>query len=163
MFDKIEKLVDLLDNKDEYTENHSRQVMDNVSDAVKKDGFSEEERERIKEAALIHDIGRVNKEGKELQEFVLNRNLWEKPEEINRINSETIPFFLLQLGKGAISNQHFCEWSNREMYLKLGFTNEMINEIVYCDRYNLLTRKTRYRDALTCEAASRISRMKILT
>lgn len=64
----VQSLVRILEAKDHYTRGHSERVAEYAEKIAQKMGFPEEKVELIKEAALLHDIGKLG-----IQEDILNK------------------------------------------------------------------------------------------
>ncbi|MBQ3789742.1 MAG: diguanylate cyclase [Lachnospiraceae bacterium] len=58
-FQTIETIANTIDAKDEYTKGHSRRVSDYSAEIARELGMEEEEIERIRYIALLHDIGKI--------------------------------------------------------------------------------------------------------
>ncbi|MCR5675281.1 MAG: HD domain-containing protein [Lachnospiraceae bacterium] len=58
-FQTIETIANTIDAKDEYTKGHSRRVSDYSAEIAREMGMTDEEVERIRYIALLHDIGKI--------------------------------------------------------------------------------------------------------
>ncbi len=77
--ESIQALTAAIDAKDPYTEGHSERVTKLSLQIAKKMGFTEEELERLRLAALLHDIGKIGVEERILRKEVpLNDEEYEK-------------------------------------------------------------------------------------
>lgn len=57
--DTITTVANIIDAKDEYTQGHSQRVAEYSSAIARKMGYSEEEVEKVRYIALMHDIGKI--------------------------------------------------------------------------------------------------------
>jgi putative nucleotidyltransferase with HDIG domain len=58
-FEIITSLVNALEARDKYTEGHSQRVCQYALELADRLGWSQEEKEKLKKAALLHDLGKI--------------------------------------------------------------------------------------------------------
>ncbi len=145
-----------LEAKDEYTSGHSQRVAEVSADIAGRLGLAPEKIERIRQAALVHDIGKIG-----VRETVLNKparltdeerqHIYEHPgmgERILRPVADDIDFLRLVRG-------------HHEYYNGTGYPDHIkgkdmpleVSIIAVADAYDAMTSERPYRQALSEEEA----------
>ena len=79
----LEAIADLADLKSPYTTGHSRGVAELVSAAARRSGFSVEQADELRSAALLHDLGRLG----------VSSAIWDKPGPLSEAEFERVRIF----------------------------------------------------------------------
>ncbi len=157
-FEIVKALAHAIEAKDPYTHGHSARVVEYANSIAQKMNLQEEEKELLKYAAILHDIGKIGVSG-----LILNapRNLTD--EEYNEIKKhpsigENIiqHVTLLKPIKPIILHHH--EWYNGNGYPH-GLSGEKIplcsRILAVADVYDAIKSDRPYRKALTDDAVIR--------
>ena len=84
-FDSIKALAEALEVKDAYTRGHGDRLVKYAMAIAEKLGLSPDERERVKYAAILHDIGKIG-----VREEVLNKPAALTPEEYEEMKTHPV-------------------------------------------------------------------------
>jgi HD-GYP domain-containing protein (c-di-GMP phosphodiesterase class II) len=79
----LEAIADLADLKSPYTTGHSRGVAELASAAARHSGFSAEQADEVRSAALLHDLGRLG----------VSNTIWDKPGPLSAAELERVRMF----------------------------------------------------------------------
>lgn len=81
-YDTVEALVEAIEKKDRYTGGHTKRVVHYSMSIARHLNLSEEELERIRLGAILHDVGKIGVEDKILKkEFPLDASEWKVMQE----------------------------------------------------------------------------------
>ncbi|MBU2528016.1 HD domain-containing protein [bacterium] len=160
--DTIATLAKMLDERMPSTRGHSRRVAELSSELAKRMGLSEERRQLIKRAALIHDIGKIG----------IQDNVLLKPRALNAVERKIIQSHP-RIGSEIVDRVEFFnifvpiiafhhEWFNGEGY-PMGLSGAQIplgaRIVAVCDAWDAMISERAYRDPLTKpEAAAELTR-----
>ncbi len=155
-FEIVKALAQAIEAKDPYTHGHSSRVVEYTILIAQKLDLSEEEKELLKYAAMLHDIGKIGVRG-----IILNNPNGLTGEEYNEIKQHPLvgegiiqPIELLQPIRPLIRHHH--EWYNGKGYPD-GLSGENIplgaRIIAVADAYDAMKSDRPYRKALTEETA----------
>ncbi len=150
-------LVKSLEERDEYTYGHSRKVADLSERIARKLGLRESHIERIKVAALLHDIGKIG-----ISDTVLKKPGKLSDEEFEEIKKHPVKGYEILKSLRRFRNKEAL-WVkyHHEMLDGSGYPEGLKGDqiplesriIAVADIYNALTSKRPYRDAMTKEEA----------
>jgi len=155
-FEITKALAQAIEAKDPYTHGHSARVVEYTVLIAQKLDLPEKEKELLKYAAMLHDIGKIGVRG-----IVLNNPKGLTGEEYDEIKKHPLvgegiiePIELLQPIKALIRHHH--EWYNGKGYPD-GLSGENIplgaRIIAVADAYDAMKSDRPYRKALTEETA----------
>lgn len=155
-FEMTKALAQAIEAKDPYTHGHSERVMEYAVQIAQKLDLPEEEKELLKYAAMLHDIGKIGVRG-----IVLNNPNGLTNEEYDEIKKHPAvgegiiqPIELLQPIRPFIKHHH--EWYNGKGYPD-GLSGENIplgaRILAVADAYDAMKSDRPYRKALTEETA----------
>lgn len=155
-FEITKALAQAIEAKDPYTHGHSERVMEYAVQIAQKLDLPEEEKELLKYAAMLHDIGKIGVRG-----IVLNNPNGLTNEEYDEIKKHPAvgegiiqPIELLQPIRQFIKHHH--EWYNGKGYPD-GLSGENIplgaRILAVADAYDAMKSDRPYRKALTEETA----------
>ena len=155
-FEIVKALAQAIEVKDPYTHGHSERVMQYTVLIAQKLGLPEEEKESLKYATILHDIGKIGVRG-----IVLNNPNGLTGEEYDEIKEHSLvgediikPIELLQPIRPLIRHHH--EWYNGKGYPD-GLSGENIplgaRILAVADAYDAMKSDRPYRKALTEETA----------
>lgn len=155
-FEITKALAQAIEAKDPYTHGHSERVMEYAVQIAQKLDLPEEEKELLKYAAMLHDIGKIGVRG-----IVLNNPNDLTNEEYDEIKKHPAvgegiiqPIELLQPIRPFIKHHH--EWYNGKGYPD-GLSGENIplgaRILAVADAYDAMKSDRPYRKALTEETA----------
>lgn len=155
-FEITKALAQAIEAKDPYTHGHSERVMEYAVQIAQKLDLPEEEKELLKYAAMLHDIGKIGVRG-----IVLNNPNSLTNEEYDEIKKHPAvgegiiqPIELLQPIRPFIKHHH--EWYNGKGYPD-GLSGENIplgaRILAVADAYDAMKSDRPYRKALTEETA----------
>lgn len=155
----LEKISMILEEKDPYTKNHSRNVMLISMVLADRLGLGELERRLLKEAALLHDIGKVG-----ISDEILNKRGKLTPEEFEIVKRHsTIGFNILSDVNGAEELakiiRHHHEREDGSGYpdgLRDGEIPLLSKIIAVADVFDALTSDRSYRPAMSPEEALKV-------
>jgi energy-coupling factor transport system substrate-specific component len=151
-------LSDAVDAKDRYTSGHSKRVAHYAALIAEKMGKSEEEKEKIHRAALLHDIGKIR-----IPEHIINKTSRLTDDEfelikvhpivgyhvLNRIPGETT------LAQGAKFHHEWYDGSGYPEGLKGKDIPEVARIIGVADSYDAMASNRSYRSALPQDVVRR--------
>jgi len=157
-FEIAKALAQAIEAKDPYTHGHSARVVEYAGLIAQKLNLQEEEKELLKYAAMLHDIGKIGVRG-----IVLNNPNNLNGEEYDEIKKHPLvgegiiqPIELLQPIRPLIRHHH--EWFNGKGYPD-GLSGENIplgaRILTVADAYDAMKSNRPYRKALTEETATR--------
>lgn len=157
-FEIAKALAQAIEAKDPYTHGHSSRVVEYAVSIAQKLDLPEEEKELLKYAAMLHDIGKIGVKG-----IVLNNPNSLTGEEYVEIKKHPLvgegiiqPIELLQPIRPLIRHHH--EWYNGKGYPD-GLSGENIplgaRILAVADTYDAMKSDRPYRKALTEETAIR--------
>lgn len=157
-FEIAKALAQAIEAKDPYTHGHSARVVEHAVSIAQKLDLPEEEKELLKYAAMLHDIGKIGVKG-----IVLNNPNSLTGEEYDEIKKHPLvgegiiqPIELLQPIRPLIRHHH--EWYNGKGYPD-GLSGENIplgaRILAVADTYDAMKSDRPYRKALTEETAIR--------
>jgi len=155
-FEIVKALAQAIEAKDPYTHGHSERVMQYAVLIAQKLGLPEEEKESLKYAAILHDIGKIGVRG-----IILNNPNGLTVKEYDEIKKHPLvgegiikPIELLQPIRPLIRHHH--EWYNGKGYPD-GLSEENIplgaRILAVTDAYDAMKSDRPYRKALTEETA----------
>jgi putative nucleotidyltransferase with HDIG domain len=155
-FEIVKALAQALEAKDPYTHGHSERVMHYSLMIAQKLGLSKEDKESLRFAAILHDIGKIGVRG-----IILNNPDGLTVSEYDEIKEHPIigeniiqPVELLQSIRPLIRHHH--EWYNGKGYPD-GLSGEDIpldaRILAIADAYDAMKSDRPYRKALTEETA----------
>jgi len=155
-FEIVKALAQAIEAKDPYTHGHSERVMKYSLAIAPRFGLSKEEKESLRFAAILHDIGKIGVRG-----IILNNPDGLTNEEYDEIKKHTLigeniiqPVELLQSIRPLIKYHH--EWYNGKGYPD-GLSGENIplgaRILAVSDAYDAMESDRPYRKALTEETA----------
>ncbi len=155
-FEIAKALAQAIEAKDPYTHGHSARVVEYAVSIAQKLDLPEEEKELLKYAAMLHDIGKIGVKG-----IVLNNPNSLTGEEYDEIKKHPLvgegiiqPIELLQPIRPLIRHHH--EWYNGKGYPD-GLSGENIplgaRILAVADTYDAMKSDRPYRKALTEETA----------
>ncbi|MDI6601649.1 MAG: HD-GYP domain-containing protein [Thermoanaerobacteraceae bacterium] len=150
-YETIQAFADAIEAKDEYTKGHSQRVEKYAEAIAKELGFSDAKIEKIKIAALLHDVGKIG-----IDEDILNKPGRLSPEEYDKVKKHT------EIGYKIVKNIEFLdmvakwiryhhEWYNGKGYPDgIDDTNIPLEAgiLAIADVYDALTSSRPYRDAM---------------
>lgn len=151
-----QSLVRILEAKDQYTRGHSERVADYSEKIALKLGVPKDKRELLKEAALLHDIGKIaikesilNKEGK------LTKDEWDIIQKHTVIGEDIIKPISFSEEMMTIVRGHHERYDGEGYPDKLNGDNiNLFAAIVsVTDAYDAMTSPRAYRAALSKESA----------
>jgi HD-GYP domain-containing protein (c-di-GMP phosphodiesterase class II) len=157
-FEITKALAQAIEAKDPYTHGHSARVVELTALIAQKLDLPEEEKELLKYAAMLHDIGKIGVRG-----IVLNNSKSLTVKEYDEIKKHPLvgesiiqPIELLQPIRPLIRHHH--EWFNGKGYPD-GLSGENIplgaRILAVADAYDAMKSDRPYRKALTEETAIR--------
>jgi len=163
-FSITQALVMAIEAKDSYTAGHSMRVTGIAENIGQKLGFSQEQLERLRKAALLHDIGKIG-----IPEKILNKPGKLLPEEYREIQNH--PEIGLEIIKPIEQMRDIFEiiYHHHEKYDGTGYPGGLKGEeiplearvLAVADAYEAMTSDRAYRKALTKkEAVSEILKQK---
>jgi len=155
-FEIVKALAQAIEAKDPYTHGHSERVMKYSLAIAPRFGLSKEEKESLRFAAILHDIGKIGVRG-----IILDNPDGLTNEEYDEIKKHTLigeniiqPVELLQSIRPLIKYHH--EWYNGKGYPD-GLSGENIplgaRILAVSDAYDAMESDRPYRKALTEETA----------
>lgn len=152
----VQTLVRTIEAKDTYTRGHSDRVADYSQKIALKMDFSEEKAESLKEAALLHDIGKLG-----VHEQILNKKEKLTDEEWELIRQH--PSMGEEILKPVLSDEEMLSVikSHHERYDGKGYPDKISGEninifaqiVSVADTYDAMTSARAYRPALSKETA----------
>ena len=153
-FEIVKALAQAIEAKDPYTHGHSERVMQYSLIIAKKFNLSKEEKESLRYAAILHDIGKIGVRG-----IILNNPGGLTVSEYDEVKKHTIigeniirPIELLRTIRPLIRNHH--EWYNGKGYPD-GLSKEDIplgsRILAVADAYDAMKSDRPYRKAFTEE------------
>ncbi len=155
-FEIAKALAQAIEAKDPYTHGHSERVMEYTVSIAKKLNLSVEEKELLKYAAMLHDIGKIGVKG-----IILNNSKSLTIREYDEVKKHPLigegiikPIALLQPIRPFIRHHH--EWYNGKGYPdKLSGENIPLGAriLAVADAYDAMKSDRPYRKALTEETA----------
>lgn len=151
IFQTSEALASAIDAKDEYTNGHSKRVSDYSVMIAKRDGKSEEECEKIRIIALLHDVGKIGVPG-----VVINKDSKLTDEEYMMIKQHTIIGNEIlskieispELSIGAHYHHERYDGKGYPEGLKGEEIPEIARLIAVADTYDAMASKRSYRDVM---------------
>ena len=157
-FEITKALAQAIEAKDPYTHGHSARVVEHAALIAQKLDLPEEEKELLKYASMLHDIGKIGVRG-----IVLNNSKGLTVKEYDEIKKHPLvgesiiqPIELLHPIRPLIRHHH--EWFNGKGYPD-GLSGENIplgaRILAVADAYDAMKSDRPYRKALTEEAAIR--------
>jgi len=155
-FEIVKALAQAIEAKDPYTHGHSERVMKHSLAIAPRLGLSKEEKDSLRYAAILHDIGKIGVRG-----IILNNPNGLTTEEYDEVKRHPIigeniisPIELLQPIRPLIRHHH--EWYNGKGYPD-GLSGENIplgaQILAVADAYDAMKSDRPYRKALTEETA----------
>lgn len=152
--DTITTIANIIDAKDEYTQGHSQRVAEYASAIARRIGYSEEEVDKIRYIALMHDIGKIG-----IPDAVLKKPGRLSDEEYSLMKEH------VDIGAEILSGNHMVEGLamgalyHHEKYDGNGYSSglkgEAIPEIAriigLADAYDAMTSNRVYRNRLSDE------------
>jgi len=155
-FEIVKALAQAIEAKDPYTHGHSERVMQYSLMIAQKFGLSKEEKDSLRYAAILHDIGKIGVRG-----IILNNPNGLTTEEYGEVKRHPIigeniisPIELLQPIRPLIRHHH--EWYNGKGYPD-GLSKEDIplgaRILAVVDAYDAMKSNRPYRKALTEKTA----------
>jgi len=155
-FEIVKALAQAIEAKDPYTHGHSERVMKYSLAIAPRLGLSKEEKDSLRYAAILHDIGKIGVRG-----IILNNPNGLTTEEYDEVKRHPIigeniisPIELLQPIRPLIRHHH--EWYNGKGYPD-GLSRENIplgaRILPVADAYDAMKSDRPYRKALTEETA----------
>jgi len=155
-FEIVKALAQAIEAKDPYTHGHSEGVMKYAVLIAQKLGLQEREKESLRYAAILHDIGKIGVRG-----IVLNNPNGLTNDEYNEVKKHPLigegiikPIELLQPIRPLMRHHH--EWYNGKGYPD-GLSGENIplgaRILAVADAYDAMKSDRPYRKALTEETA----------
>jgi HD-GYP domain-containing protein (c-di-GMP phosphodiesterase class II) len=155
-FEIVKALAQAIEAKDPYTHGHSERVMKYSLAIAPRLGLSKEEKDSLRYAAILHDIGKIGVRG-----IILNNPNGLTTEEYDEVKRHPIigeniisPIELLQPIRPLIRHHH--EWYNGKGYTD-GLSGENIplgaRILAVADAYDAMKSDRPYRKALTEETA----------
>jgi len=156
-YSSIKMLSHMIDISDPYTHGHSGRVMRYAMKVCKKLGIEKKEKEAIKNAALLHDIGKVFIDKKIINKKTrLTKSEWKKIRK-HPVTGAKIVSELGFLHKAVPIIYHHHEEFSGGGYPTAARRGEDIplgaRIISVCDAYEAMTSKRAYRDAYSKEYA----------
>ncbi|NYE58682.1 HD-GYP domain-containing protein [Carboxydothermus ferrireducens] len=155
-FSITQALVMAIEAKDSYTAGHSQRVTAIAEKIGKKLGFSQERLEKLRKAALLHDIGKIG-----ISEKILNKPGKLLPEEYREIQNH--PGIGVEIIKPIEQMQDIIEiiYHHHEWYDGTGYPARLKGEeiplearvLAVADAFEAMTSDRSYRKALTKEEA----------
>jgi len=158
----LKVLNKILEARDSYTREHSKKVSEYSVKIAEELGLSLDEQEVVKEAALLHDIGKVG-----ISEFILNKRGKLNAQEWAEVRRHTLigekilePLKVLHIEQSMIRHHH-------ERYDGKGYPDHLRKEeiplyariLAVADAYDAMNSSRRYRRALSpIEALTEIER-----
>jgi len=154
----VQSLVLSLEAKDAYTAGHSERVAQYAAQIAAAIGLAAEEVEALKEAALLHDIGKLG-----IRENILNKNGPLSLEERKDINSHPARGGRILEPVGLNKDMLSVVTEHHEHYDGTGYPNGLAGEQInlwaritaVADTYDAMTSSRAYRQALGREQAVR--------
>ncbi|MBU1290827.1 MAG: HD domain-containing phosphohydrolase [bacterium] len=155
-FEIVKALAQAIEAKDPYTHGHSERVMKYSLMIAQKFSLSKEEKDLLRYAAILHDVGKIGVRG-----IILNNPNGLTTEEYGEVKRHSIigeniisPIELLQPIRPLIRHHH--EWCNGKGYPD-GLSKEDIplgaRILAVADAYDAMKSDRPYRKALTEETA----------
>jgi HD-GYP domain-containing protein (c-di-GMP phosphodiesterase class II) len=150
-------LADVVEFEDGYTGSHSRSVVELVHAVIDRMGISQEDRQEMEFAALLHDVGKIS-----IPKTILHKPARLTDEEFELIKTHTIEGqSMLDRVGGLLGRVGEIVRSCHERWDGRGYPDGLAGEaiplaarIVFaCDAYNAMTTNRPYRDAVSKEAA----------
>jgi putative nucleotidyltransferase with HDIG domain len=152
----VKTLVRIIEAKDSYTRGHSDRVADYSQKVALKMGFLEEKAESLREAALLHDIGKLG-----IHEQILNKREkltdeeWELIKKHPSVGEEILKPVLLDKEMLSVIKSHHERYDGKGYPDKISGENiNIVAQIVsVADAYDAMTSVRAYRVASTKEKA----------
>jgi putative nucleotidyltransferase with HDIG domain len=154
----VEALIRILEARDRYTRGHSERVSEYAEKIAAKMGFTPQEVIRLKEAALIHDIGKLG-----VQESILNKKDALSDEEWESIRHH--PVIAEDILRPLLLNKEMLAMirGHHERYDGSGYPDKHAGDAIsiftqilsVADAYDAMTSPRAYRQALRREEAIR--------
>jgi putative nucleotidyltransferase with HDIG domain len=154
----VEALIRILEARDRYTRGHSERVSEYAEKIAAKMGFNPQEVIRLKEAALIHDIGKLG-----VQESILNKKDALSDEEWESIRHH--PVIAEDILRPLLLNKEMLAMirGHHERYDGSGYPDKHAGDAIsiftqilsVADAYDAMTSPRAYRQALRREEAIR--------
>lgn len=154
-YETIQAFVDAIEAKDKYTKGHSQRVEKYAETIAKELGLPDAKIEKIKIAALLHDVGKIG-----IDEGILNKPGPLTPEEYEKVKEHA------EIGYRIVRNIEFLEMEARwiryhhEWYNGKGYPEQLGDEIpleagilAIADVYDALTSDRPYRQAMSEDEA----------
>ncbi|TZE82589.1 HD-GYP domain-containing protein [Calorimonas adulescens] len=154
-YETIQAFVDAIEAKDKYTKGHSQRVEKYAETIAKELGLPDAKIEKIKIAALLHDVGKIG-----IDEGILNKPGRLTPEEYEKVKEHA------EIGYRIVRNIEFLEMEARwiryhhEWYNGKGYPEQLGDKIpleagilAIADVYDALTSDRPYRQAMSEDEA----------
>lgn len=155
-YETIQAFVTAIEAKDEYTKGHSQRVEKYAEAVAKELGFSDDKIEKIKMAALLHDVGKIG-----VDEEILNKPGKLTMEEFDKVKKHP------EIGYKIVKNIEFldmvAEWIryHHEWYDGKGYPDGINDDnipleagiLAIADVYDALTSARSYRNAMNEDEA----------
>jgi len=157
--ESIQALTAAIDAKDPYTEGHSERVTELSLKIAREMGFTEEELERLRLSALLHDIGKIGIEERILRkETPLNNEEYEKIKEHPEVGARILlPIRELKEDVIPAVRSHHERWDGNGYPEKLkGEEIPLFARIIaVADTFDAMTSDRPYRKAKSTQEAFR--------
>ena len=150
-------LSDVVEFEDPYTAEHSRSIVDLVQLVAREMGISQDKRQELEFAALLHDVGKIA-----IPKEILNKPAKLDPIEFELIKTHTIEGqFMLDRVGGFLGQIGEIVRSCHERWDGNGYPDGLAGEeiplparIVFCcDAFNAMTTDRVYRKGMSTQAA----------
>ncbi len=152
----VQTLVRTIEAKDTYTRGHSDRVADLSEKIALRMGFSQEEAESLKEAALLHDIGKLGISDTILQKKApLTEEEWDIIHDHPLLGEEILRPVLRNKDMLSVVRSHHERFDGRGYPDKLSGNNINIfaQIVTVADCFDAMTSQRAYRDPLPRELA----------
>jgi len=152
----IKALAYALEAKDKYTSGHSQRVAEMADATARKMGLTDEEREKVRLAGLIHDIGKIgigstvlNKEGR------LTDEEYEEMKKHCQIGERILSPVMDDAGLMRMVRHHHEHYDGRGYPDGLSGQNIPLGAAILsvCDAFDAMTSERPYRPSMGAEAA----------
>jgi putative nucleotidyltransferase with HDIG domain len=155
-FETITALAMAVEAKDPYTRGHSKRVVNYCMQLAENFGLSDEDKEVLKEAALLHDIGKIG-----ISDTILRKPGQLTDEEYALVKKHTVIGERIMKPIKRLSNlcnlvRHHQEWVNGKGYpdgLKGKDMSISLKILMVADSFDAMTSDRPYRKALSIEQA----------
>ena len=147
----IKALVSTIDAKDHYTSGHSQRVANYSVEIAKRMGKSEEEQQLIRDAGILHDIGKIR-----VPVEVINKKGRLNDEEFDQIRLHPVAGFLILKDIHEDERIAYAAKYHHERYDGRGYPNGIAGEnipevariVAVADAYDAMASNRSYRKAL---------------